>query len=305
MNCRGCLKEVQEELLCNKCRKELFDGKKVNFKLDFASPVFEDDTALLENIKHISISGVQVKYSIKLEKENLILTESGGQYIVKPVPAGSFKNLDQAPANEHLTMQIARQVYKINTAACALIYFKDDSPAYITRRFDIKSNGSHIQQEDFAQLAQLSKHNAGENFKYDTSYEAAADLIKKHVASYQTEMEVYFKIVLFNYLFSNGDAHLKNFSIYLTDDGDYRLTPAYDLLNTKIHIAQDTDVALTDGLFKDDFETESFKHNAFYAFDDFLEFGKRIGISETRTHKLINGFLNSQDEVFRLISNSF
>ena len=139
----------------------------------------------------------------------------------------------------------------------------------------------------------------------DTSYEAAADLIKKHVASYQTEMEVYFKIVLFNYLFSNGDAHLKNFSIYLTDDGDYRLTPAYDLLNTKIHIAQDTDVALTDGLFKDDFETESFKHNAFYAFDDFLEFGKRIGISETRTHKLINGFLNSQDEVFRLISNSF
>lgn len=305
MNCQGCLKKTNTELLCNKCRKELFDGVKINFRLDFASPINEDNNALMENIKHISISGVQIKYSLKKQNGKLVLTESGGEYIVKPIPIGPFKNLNQAPANEHLTMQIARQIYKINTATCALIYFSDNTPAYLTKRFDVKQDGSRSQQEDFAQMQQLSEHNSGNNYKYDTSYEAAAELIKKHVASYQVELEVYFKIVLFNYLFNNGDAHLKNFSVYLTEYGDYRLTPAYDLLNTKIHIAQDTDLALTDGLFKDDFETESFNANGFYAFDDFLEFGKRIGISEKRTHKLIKSFSDSQDKVHLLVTNSF
>jgi serine/threonine-protein kinase HipA len=43
------------------------------------------------------------------------------------------------PANEHLTMQIARQVYGIETAENALIFFKNGAQAYITRRFDVIS----------------------------------------------------------------------------------------------------------------------------------------------------------------------
>jgi serine/threonine-protein kinase HipA len=48
-------------------------------------------------------------------------------------------------------------------------------------------------------------------------------------------------------LFSNGDAHLKNFSILETNFGDYRLSPAYDLLNSRIHVS-DQDFALENGL---------------------------------------------------------
>jgi serine/threonine-protein kinase HipA len=55
------------------------------------------------------------------------------------------------------------------------------------------------------------------------------------------------KIILFNYLFSNGDAHYKNFSLLETAMGDYRLSPAYDLLNSHIHV-NDNDFALEDGL---------------------------------------------------------
>ena len=57
------------------------------------------------------------------------------------------------PANEHLTMQIARQVYGQNTAENALIFFKNGSPAYITKRFDVDIEGSKLAQEDFASLA--------------------------------------------------------------------------------------------------------------------------------------------------------
>jgi serine/threonine-protein kinase HipA len=58
----------------------------------------------------------------------------------------------------------------------------------------------------------------------------------------------FFRLVMFNFLFSNGDAHLKNFSILETKDGDFRLAPAYDLLDTRIHI-DNTEFALDKGLF--------------------------------------------------------
>jgi serine/threonine-protein kinase HipA len=65
------------------------------------------------------------------------------------------------PANEHLTMQLARQVYKINTAENGLIFFKDGSPAYITRRFDIKPGGGKFCKEDFATFAGKTKDTTG------------------------------------------------------------------------------------------------------------------------------------------------
>jgi serine/threonine-protein kinase HipA len=48
-------------------------------------------------------------------------------------------------------------------------------------------------------------------------------------------------------LFSNGDAHFKNFSLIETKMGDLKLSPAYDLINTSIHI-NDSVLALEDGL---------------------------------------------------------
>lgn len=37
------------------------------------------------------------------------------------------------------------------------------------------------------------------------------ELIQRYVPAWKIEMERFFRLVLFNYLFSNGDAHLKNF----------------------------------------------------------------------------------------------
>lgn len=42
--------------------------------------------------------------------------------------------------------------------------------------------------------------------------------------SYVAELASFFRLTLFNYLVSNGDAHLKNFSLYRQPDGEYTLT---------------------------------------------------------------------------------
>lgn len=70
-----------------------------------------------------------------------------------------------------------------------------------------------------------------------------------HIPTHAIELEKIFRLILFNYIFSNGDAHVKNFSAIQTDEGDHVITPAYDLLCTRIHSPGETDMALT--LFKD------------------------------------------------------
>jgi len=300
MICSGCLKD-HEKGYCPKCLKELFDGRKVSSILPFNSPYAEDAEEFLDHTKKISISGVQVKYSLRLENNELELAEAGGQYILKPIPTGTFKHLDQAPANEHLTMQIAKQVFKITVPPNALIFFKDGSPAYLVRRFDQTSDGK-LQQEDFAQIAQMTSQTHGENYKYDLSYEEIADLIKTYISTYRIETEKLFRLVLFNYVFSNGDAHLKNFSAIQSAQGGYVLTPAYDLLCTRIHSPNESDMALT--LFKDDFP-KTYEAYGFHTYEDFYEFGQQIDIKESRVKKIIAKFIETHELVYTLIDRSF
>lgn len=302
MNCSGCLKQIDNAGYCRKCLKDLFEGKKVEHVLPFNSPYKEDSDLYQERTKKLSISGVQIKYSMRLDDNNLVLTDKGGQYILKPIPVGQFKNLDQAPANEHLTMQLAGQLFKIAVPPNAIIHFSDNSPAYLVKRFDVKSDGSKYPQEDFAQIAQVTEETHGKNYKYDLSYEEIGLLIKRHIPTYAIELERFFRLVLFNYIFSNGDAHVKNFSAILTDEGDHVLTPAYDLLCTRIHSPGEGDMALT--LFKDRF-TEAYDAHGFYTYDDFLEFGKVLGIKESRVVKIIEDFNGKGESIDRLVDASF
>ena len=99
----------------------------------------------------------------------------------------------------------------------------------------------------FASLAGRTPESHGEHYKYLGSYLEIFELMQKYVPGYTVESPKLIRVLMFNYLFSNGDAHFKNFSLLETDQGDYRLSPAYDLLNSRIHI-HDKDFALDDGL---------------------------------------------------------
>jgi len=305
-NCPGTLAEGFSTYSPG-CLRRMFNGKKVSYLLQYDTPSHDEEVAreFMDNRKRISISGVQEKLSMLLEKNVLRLTMEGeqGTYILKPIPR-DVRNPEQVPANEHLTMQIARQVFGINMAENAMIFFKDGTQAYITRRFDVKEDGSKRGKEDFASLAGKSSDNAGPNFKYDFSYEEMGALIRRYLPAWRIEIEKFYAIVLFNYLFSNGDAHLKNFAILESDTGDYLLSPAYDLINTRIHV-DDTDFALDKGLFIDDYRSDEFRKTGHATYPDFVEFGKRIGVNESRIQKISAPFLEDQPMVEKLIHNSF
>lgn len=287
-------------------RKKLFGGKVVSHIMDFA---YDDEqyAVIADNTKHISVSGVQEKLSAVVDNGKIRFTQDGeqGRYILKPAPENkALRDRRQIPANEHLTMQIADQVYRIPTAANGMIFFSDDILAYITKRFDIQEDGSKIPQEDFASLMKKTSDTHGENFKYTGSYEDIALKIKEMIPAWQVEIGKLFSLVLFNYLFANGDAHLKNFSVQQTKDGDYVLAPAYDLINTSLH-TNDEDFALEKGLSETMEKSSVYESKGHPCQDDFITFGKLIGLSEIRIKKIMQPFLVEQPKVLELIENSF
>jgi serine/threonine-protein kinase HipA len=284
----------------------LFDSRKISRHLPYDPPQRSAETTalFLENRKRVSISGVQEKLSMVVDRGTLRLTRAGeqGTYILKPAPR-DLRNAGQVPANEHLTMQLARRVYGIATAENGLVFFKDGTPAYVTRRFDVKPGGGKWAQEDFASLAGKARDIDGPEFKYRYSYEEAGLLLRKYAPAWRVEIEKYFAVVVFNYLLSNGDAHLKNFSLLETASGDYLLSPAYDLVNTRLHVS-DTDFALDKGLFSDGFRSPYCRDKGHPGKTDFHELGRRLGISAERCGKRMAPFLELQPRVEETVAGS-
>lgn len=288
--------------------KLLFDGHQVSHILPFDSPNHEgaDNEEYAKHVGRVSLSGVQPKAGLIVKERQLVrpTDEERGRYILKPAPS-SYALLERkdCPANEHLSMQIASQVYRIETAANALCFFRDGEAAYVTRRFDVAPDGSKYQQEDLASLAGLTKVNGGSDYKYSNlSYEECAAIIGKYTTAPSVEILKFFRIVVFNYLILNDDAHLKNFSLINRGDGEYHLAPAYDLVNTSLHLYEPRIFALDKGLFR---EGMLFSDTRTVNRGDFEEFGRRIGLAPRLVKRELDAFASEQPLVKNLINRSF
>ena len=251
-----------------------------------------------------SISGVQAKVLLSIVDGKFEVVESGGDFILKPVPEDSRSRFAaDIPANENVTMQIASRLFRIQTAANKCVRFADGELAYLTRRFD-RRDGVSVRQEDMCQIAGRSEETHGEAYKYDFSYEEMAELIRMACPAAGVELPKVFRQILFDYLFANGDAHLKNFSVYESDLGDYVMTPAYDLLNTILHYPGDlTFMALS--LFKDaDFATPEFENLGYYSTADFIVLGRAYGLDENSVRGMLDEFRTRAPQVEAMVEQS-
>ncbi|MGM9780623.1 MAG: HipA domain-containing protein [Candidatus Cryptobacteroides sp.] len=287
--------------------KALFDGIKVSPFLDFdledsRSVAFYDGP-----IRRISVSGVQEKFPAVVDQGRLRLSEKGERsvYILKPAPwDDSLQFRRMLPANEHLTMQIASQVYGIATALNGLCFSgKHNRAVYLTRRFDILPDGSKLQMEDFASVLGSSDILGDKYYKYNASYEDIAASIKQNVAAWKVDLERFFELLVFNFIYANGDAHLKNFSL-IRQGSDLRLAPAYDLINTSLHINGD-DFALTGGLSSNINKSEVYCNTAHPCRVDFKSFGLHIGLRDVRVERLLDKYSVLPPKAITLVGRSF
>lgn len=276
-------------------RLALFDGRDVSSILPYPHAPQQDDAGA--GVQRFSISGTQLKNAIVEDNGTLRYAEEGEQsrYILKPRPHGLQRNAD-APANEWVSMTMAQRLFRLETAACGLCYFGDGRAAYLTRRFDIAPDGTKLHKEDLMTLS--ARNNTYSGDKYESSYEEAARLISTFSQTPQIDLLLFFKQVVVSYLLCNGDAHLKNFSLLEDSLGQMHLAPVYDLMNTRLHVA-DGVFALQKGLFESGAAPIGNSMGDF-----FLRWGQHIGIAPAVVRHVLKLFANREKQVTAFLATS-
>lgn len=253
-------------------------------------PRLEEDLPLLQArladlAGGLSISGVQPKALARLCGERLLAVDRGGTHVLKP-PVESYPSL---PENEHTTMILARHAGLL-VPPCGLVRLRDGRLAYLISRFDRTPDGRRLLQDDFAALAGVLR-----GFKYQSSAEACADLLRRYAAEPEANLQRLFLTFAFSYWAGNGDLHLKNLSLLERPEapGSYALSPAYDLLCTRLVLPRDR-MALPLNA-----RTEDLKRS------DFVSFGSRCGLSRGQVDALLDGLISLLPRAEELVRRSF
>ncbi len=232
-----------------------------------------------------TLSGIQRKISIDLavERGALRLVLGPGHFILKP----QAQTFPEIPQNELLTMRMAEQV-GIDVPPCGLVRLRDDTLAYIVRRFDRLPDKRKLRQEDFCQLAEKPPKD-----KYDGSGELCVRLLRRYASEPLIDVLRLYRLMVFSWWAGNGDMHLKNFSLLTGEDGLHRLSPAYDLVCTRLVIPGDQ-LALPVGGKREDLTRE-----------DWLAFARYAGVPEKAARRILETIVSSLDECLRMIGRSF
>jgi serine/threonine-protein kinase HipA len=239
--------------------------------------------------QHTTVTGVQPKLSLDLEpvgrSARLTVVGLWGRYILKP----PYAVYPEMPENEDLTMHLA-QVFGIVTVPHTLIRLQTGELAYLTRRIDRTDDQRKRAMEDCCQLAERLTAD-----KYKGSMELVSRLIRQHSTQAPLDLVTLCELTLFCFLTGNADMHLKNFSLWRTDAGAIALTPAYDLLATKL-------------LVPDDLEELAMPMNgkkSRFRADDWAAFGTYLGLTDKQQANIIRRFRQRLPLALNWIDTSF
>lgn len=201
-----------------------------------------------------SLAGVQMKFSMK-EKDgrfNLGQEDELGDWIIK-TPSTLHRHV---PENEFTGMTLAASA-GIDIPSIKLVALDrlnnlpplnlpGENWAFAIKRFD-RDDGQRIHMEDFAQILVKYPHQ-----KYDSaSYEQVARVLSGFSGDGLADAQQFARRLLVNILLANGDAHLKNWSLIYRDRITPRLSPAYDILTTRVYIEGESRFALNLGKTKE------------------------------------------------------
>lgn len=221
-----------------------------------------DDTAKARAVKspdqdekkRFSLAGVQMKFSMRERDGRYQIAESGalGDWIIK-TPSTTHKHV---PLNEYTAMHLAelagvtipdiRLVEMDKLEQLPAINLPNEHYAFAIRRFD-RHEGERIHMEDFAQI--LVKY-PQEKYR-SANYQQIGKILYGYAEDGLGDVQQFARRLLVNILLANGDAHLKNWSVLYSDQVTPTLSPAYDIVTTRVYMGDERDFALNLGKSKD------------------------------------------------------
>lgn len=159
-----------------------------------------------------SLGGAQGKFSLAWVEGTWVAPtyEVPSTHIFKP-PSDRHRDQDVA---EHVSLEMACEI-GLRASGSSVMEFKGER-TFVTQRWD-RADGRRLHVEDLAQA--LGRKPVD---KYDYPAERVAALLKGF-----GEDREFVRQLAYNLALGNTDAHLKNYSVYLSAD-DVRLAPLYD-----------------------------------------------------------------------------
>ena len=190
---------------------------------------------LYPEMKHakFSLAGVQDKLPVYIKGTQFYLPKNSGSattHIIKPINAG-FTDI---PRNEAFCMELAqRSGFLIPNSKIMKV---GDHELFVVDRYDrqeINKEIVRIHQEDFCQAMGYPAER-----KYQETggpgFIECRELIDEYLSNQgATNRLLFIRMMAFNYIIGNHDAHGKNFSI-LHNKG-FELAPFYDLVSTQVY----------------------------------------------------------------------
>jgi serine/threonine-protein kinase HipA len=197
---------------------------------------------------YFSLAGVQMKFSMH-DQDGRYITgdpQAPGDWIVK-TPSTVHAHV---PLNEYTSMTLAglagvnipeiRLIEMDQIENLPAINLPNETLAYGIRRYDRLPGHERVNSEDFAQIFFAYAHD-----KYRVAnYEQIGKLIYHKTLHGQRDIVQMAIRLLVNILLANGDAHLKNWSLLYNNRMDAELSPAYDIVSTKIYMTDEVQYAL-------------------------------------------------------------
>lgn len=221
---------------------------------------------------------------------------------ISPDAAGRFGNSRDECRVEYAYYLMAKEA-GLEMSECRLIE-ENGRAHFLTKRFD-RNHNEKIHIQSLASIAHLGWNPSG-----SVGYENAFQVMRTLRLPYQEQAQQ-FKRMVFNALTRNVDDHVKNISFIMDKQGEWRLSPAYDLTfsvnqldplgethKMTINGKQDNfshkdfeDVAHNMGIKKCDKTLKSI----FDVIGKWPEFAKEAGISQEVCAHIGKQFLNVSD----------
>lgn len=187
-------------------------------------------------IDPVGIPGVQAKLSGRVV--SLPVAERDARWILKLTPP-EYPHLVE---NEAFFLDAAARC-GLPVAEARVVHDADGASGLLVRRFDRQVTEEGVialAQEDACQV--LGLHPAA---KYRLGAEEVVAALVACTRARPVARRDLFRQLVFAYLTGDGDVHAKNLSVGQTGDGEWRITPVYDVPSTRPY--GDTRLALSMG----------------------------------------------------------
>ncbi len=251
---------------------------------------------------------IRSKQSLLMSNENSTMSLAGAQEKMglrfhaasKKSPASFSESVGSSPTTHILkpdTRQPRYQPSAINEYACMKLaralklpvpdvwFLRVPEPVYVVQRYDRANLAGNIVGLHQFDGCQLLGHGSGWKYERQGGLVSLPKIVEalRLLRVRASDLLQFQRWVMFNYLIGNADAHAKNLSV-LVDENGFRLAPFYDLLCVRVY--GDTGLALYIG------DEDTFDAVASHSWDAFCkDCGFRIPETMKELAKLARSLL--------------